>query len=103
MRTADLAGKFLHGWVSAALGQPPGTAYSKEWPAFDALLEREAIHLAPMPGKAYQWCAIVVGRIGGRLPEGRGRWMEGPNPRIAVARAIVSARYGAEVPDEAVS
>jgi hypothetical protein len=78
MRTADLAGKFLHGWVSAALGQPPGTAYSKEWPAFDALLEREAIHLAPMPGKAYQWCAIVVGRIGDACPkDGEAGW-KGP-------------------------
>lgn len=53
-----------------------------------------------MPGQGYRLCAIVVGRAGGRLPEGRGAWMEGATPRVAVGRAIVSARYGSEVPDE---
>lgn len=70
-----------------------------EWPAFVRLLEREAIHVAPMPEKGYQWCAIVVGKPGGRIPEGRGPWLEGPNPRATVGRAVVAARHGAEVPD----
>ena len=50
-----------------------------------------------MAGKNYQWCAIVVGRPNGRLPEGRGGWIEGATPRIAVARAILSARYGTDL------
>lgn len=99
MKTSELAGALLEAWVARALGEEPGTAYTTSWPGFDRLLEREAIHVAPMPGKNYQWCAIVVGRPGGRLPEGRGGWLEGATPRIAVARAIVAARFGAEVSD----
>jgi len=34
------------------------------------------------------------------VPEGRGPWLKGPSPRAAVGRAIVAARYGAEVPDQ---
>lgn len=97
MRTSELGGKTLDSWVSKALGEPTGVAYTSSWPNFDQLLEREAIHVAPMPGKNFIWCAIVVGRPNGRLPEGRGGWIEGATPRIAVARAIVSARYGTEV------
>lgn len=99
MKTSELAGAALHAWIAKALGDEPGTAYTTSWPGFDQLLERESIHVAPMPGKGHQWCSIVVGRPGGRLPEGRGPWKEGPNPRIAVGRAIVAARYGAEVSD----
>lgn len=99
MKTSELGGQVLHDWIAKALIEEPGTAYSTSWPGFDQLLEREAIHVAPMPGKAYQWCSIVVGRPGGRLPEGRGPWQEGPNPRIAVGRAIVATRFGPEVAD----
>lgn len=99
MRSSELVGRALEAWVAKALGEQSGTAYTSAWPNFDQLLEREAIHVAPMAGKNYQWCAIVVGRPNGRLPEGRGGWIEGATPRIAVARAIVSARYGAEVAD----
>jgi len=52
-----------------------------------------------MPRKNWQWCAIVVGKPGGRLPEGRGPWLEGVTPRVAVGRAIVAARYGGGVHD----
>jgi len=98
MKTSELAGHALDVLVAKALGEVAGTPYTATWTGFDRLLEREAIHVAPMPGKAFQWCAIVVGRPGGRLPEGRGPWQEGPNPRIAVGRAIVAAQYGPEVP-----
>lgn len=103
MKTSELGGQALHDWIAKALGAEPGTAYTASWPEFDKLLEREAIHVAPMPGRDYQWCAIVVGRPGGRLPEGRGPWQEGPNPRIAVGRAIVAARYGPDVRESAPS
>ncbi|QFZ84568.1 hypothetical protein GFK26_18235 [Variovorax paradoxus] len=99
MKVAELSGDTLDYWVAKCLGEPPGIAYTKEWPDFERTLERDAIHVAPLPGKHYQWCAVVVGRPGGRLPEGRGRWLEGPTPRVAVGRAIVSARYGVEVDD----
>lgn len=99
MKTAELAGAALNAWIAKALGEPAGTDYANDWPAFDRLLKREAIHVAPMPGKGYQWCAIVVGKPGGKLPEGRGPWLEGPSPRTAVGRAVVAARYGAEVPE----
>ncbi|WP_431106639.1 hypothetical protein [Variovorax paradoxus] len=100
MKTSELAGRQLDAWVAKALGEEPGTAYTEEWPNFDRVQEREAIHVAPMPGKNYQWCAIVVGRPGGRLPEGRGGWVEGQNPRLAVGRAIVSARFGGKSMDD---
>lgn len=95
MNVSELSGSALDALVGKALGDTPGVAYSDDWPGFDRVLDREAIHVAPMPGKRYQWCAIVVGRPGGRLPEGRGPWLEGPSPRVAVARAIVSAKFGA--------
>lgn len=99
MKVSELGGKTLDAWVAKALGEQPGTAYTSSSPNFDQVLERDAIHVAPMAGKNFTWCAIVVGRPNGRVPEGRGGWIEGATPRIAVARAIVSARYGAEVAD----
>ena len=99
MKVAELSGEALDEWVAKALGESPGVAYSDDWPGFDRVLDRDAIHVAPLPGRRYQWCAIVVGRPGGRLPEGRGGWLEGPSPRVAVARAIVSARFGGTVSD----
>lgn len=99
-KTSELAGRELDAWVAKAIGEEPGTAYVSEWPNFDRVQEREAIHVAPMPGKGFRWCAIVVGRPGGRLPEGKGGWVEGATPREAMARAILSARYGSEVPDD---
>ncbi|BEP54522.1 hypothetical protein GmRootV118_17660 [Variovorax sp. V118] len=74
-----------------------GVPDTTNWPGFAQVLARHAIHVAPMPGKNYQWCAVVVGRPGRRLPEGRGGWLEGPSPLVAVSRAIVSARYGSDV------
>jgi len=98
-KTSELGGRELDSWVAKALGDEPGTAYTAAWPNFDRVQERDAIHVAPMPGKGFRWCAIVVGRPGGRLPEGKGGWVEGATPREAMARAILSARYGSEVPD----
>jgi len=72
MKTAELAGAALNAWIAKALGEPAGTDYATDWPAFDRLLEREAIHVAPMPGKGYQRCAIVVGKPGGRCQRGAG-------------------------------
>lgn len=99
MKTAELMGAALNAWVAKSLGEPVGNDYASDWLGFDRLIEREAIHVEPMPGKAYQWCAIVVGKPGGRLPEGRGPWLEGATPRVAVGRAVVAAKYGPEVPD----
>lgn len=99
MKVSELSGSALDVWVARALGDAPGVAYSDAWPGFDRVIDRNAIHVAPMPGRRYQWCAIVVGRPGGRLPEGRGAWLEGSSPREAVGRAIVSARYGSDVED----
>ena len=100
MKTSELAGHALHAWIAKALGEEPGTAYTASWPDFDRLLEREAIHVAPMPGKGYTWCAIVTGKPGSRFPHGRAPWQEGQTPREAVGRAIVAARYGDEVPTD---
>lgn len=50
MKTSELRGQVLHDWIAKALVEEPGTAYSTSWPGFDQLLEREAIHVAPMPG-----------------------------------------------------
>jgi len=97
MKVSEMGEAVLDEWVAKALGEPPGMAYCESWPGFDRVIDRDAIHVAPMPGKRYQWCAIVVGRPGGRLPEGRGPWLEGSSPRVAVARAIVSAKFGTEV------
>lgn len=99
MKVADVSGDELDAWVSKALGESKGTPYTLSWPGFDQVIEREAIHIAPLVGRGSMWCAIVVGRPGGRLPEGKGGWMEGAGPRMAVARAILSARYGASLPD----
>lgn len=73
MKTSELGGQVLHGWIAKALLEEPGTAYNTSWPGFDQLLEREAIHVAPMPGKAYQWCSIwsVVPRADCRKAAGR--------------------------------
>lgn len=97
-KIAELAGRELDEWVAKALGEEPGTAYTASWPNFDRVQEREAIHVAPMAGKNFRWCAVVVGRPGGWLAEGKGGWTEGTTPREAMARAIVSARYGSDVP-----
>lgn len=88
MNVSEMSGAVLDAWVAKALGEAPSIAYSDDWPGFDRALDRDAIHVAPMPGKRYQWCAIVFGRPGGRLPEGRGPWLESSSPRGAVAWAI---------------
>lgn len=93
-RVAELSGDELEAWIAKALSDPPGTAYLNRWPGFDHVLERHAIQVAPMAGKSWAWCAVVVGRPGG-LPAGP--WQEGQSPRVAVGRALVAARYGREI------
>lgn len=44
MKAADLAGAALNAWISKALGEPV-VDYLEDWPGFDRLLEREAIHV----------------------------------------------------------
>lgn len=91
MRTADLIGPSLDTWVSKALAKPAGPAYSTSWEEGGPLIEKERIHLAPMPGKGWIWCAVVVS-------EGtRGAWQEGRTPLIAAMRALVASRYGNQV------
>lgn len=79
--------------VAKALG---AKAYRDIWPDFEQFIERYAVHVAPMPAKGLQWCAMVVrSRPGVIFPDGP--WQEGATPRIAVGRAVVAARYGLEV------
>lgn len=64
----------------------------------DLVLERFAIQTAPMPGKNWIWCAVVVGKPGAGIEAGP--WIEGQTIRLAVGRAIVAARYGRDLPDQ---
>lgn len=97
MHTSDLSGKALEALIAQALGTPAGTQYLSRWPDIDLVMERLGIQAAPMPGKDWIWCAVVVGRPGSPIPAGP--WMEGQTIRIAIGRAIVAARFGREVPD----
>lgn len=94
MHVSELNGRELGALIAEALGEPAGTTYLDAWPSFDKVLERHAIHVAPMAGKDWMWCAVVVGRPGG-LPAGP--WLEGASPRWAVGRAIVAARFGKDL------
>ncbi|WP_225784676.1 hypothetical protein [Xenophilus sp. Marseille-Q4582] len=97
MRTSELSGKALEALIAQALGDPPGSQYLTRWPDMDQVLERFAIQVAPMAGKNWIWCAVVVGKPGTGIEAGP--WIEGQTIRIAVGRAIVAARYGREIPD----
>lgn len=60
MKVSDLAGLTLDAWVSKALSKPAGPAYSSDWEVGGPIIEKERIHIAPMPGKGWIWCAVVV-------------------------------------------
>lgn len=97
VHVSELTGRELESLIAEALGEPAGSAYLDAWPGLDRVLERHAIQVAPMPGKDWIWCAVVVGRPGG-LPAGP--WIEGNNPRLAVGRAIVAAKFGKDLKRE---
>lgn len=99
MRTSELSGKALEALIAQVLGDAPGTQYLSRWTDMDLVLERFAIQAAPMPGKSWIWCAVVVGKPGTGLEAGP--WIEGQTVRLAVGRAIVAARFGRDVPDPA--
>lgn len=92
MKTADLDGKALELWVATALGE---AAYQRIWPDLEQVIERYVIQMTPMPYPEQHWFAMVIGRPGDLLRDGP--WQEGITPRVAVARAIVAARFGVEV------
>lgn len=102
MKTSELTGAQLDAWVATAAGLVIGhLPYlpSTEWADGGPLIEREGIHVAPMPGKGSTWCAIALGRVHERAGGGRGKWMEGPTSLIAAMRAYVASKFGEEVPD----
>ena len=93
MKTSGLSGATLDTWVAKAISKPPGAAYSSSWEAGGPLIEKERIHVAPMPGKGWVWCAVVVSE------STKGAWQEGRTPLIAAMRALVASRYGNDLPD----
>lgn len=93
MKVSDLSGPTLDAWVSKALARPAGPAYSSDWEAGGPVIEKERIHVAPMPGKGWVWCAVVVSETG------KGAWQEGRTPLVAAMRALVASRYGSGLPE----
>lgn len=93
MKVSELHGSTLDAWVAKAISKPAGPAYCTSWEEAGPLIERHHIHVAPMPGKGYVWCATTVNDTD------RGTWAEGRTPLVAAMRALVAARYGPEVPD----
>lgn len=93
MKTSDLAGSALDAWTAKALAKPVGPAYSTSREEGGPLIEKERIHVAPMPGKGWIWCATVVSE------SGRPTWQEGRSPLVAAMRALVAFKIGIDVPD----
>lgn len=104
MKTADLTAAQLDALVSKLEGRPYQAAggaviFSPTSDGGQAvpIMDREGIHVAPMPGKGSSWCAIALGRIHERANGGRGTWVEGPNLLIAAMRAYAVAKVGPQV------
>lgn len=93
MQVSELSGAMLNAWAAKAAGKPPGPAYSSSWADAGPLIEKHHIHVAPMPGKGYTWCATVVSDTD------RGSWREGHTPLVAAMRALVAAKIGADLPE----
>ena len=93
MKVSELSGATLDAWAAKVIGKPPGPPYSTSWAEAGPVIEKERIHVAPMPGKGWIWCAVVSSE------DSRGTWQEGRTPLIAAMRALVSSRHGKEVPD----
>jgi len=105
MKTADLAGDALDAVVARLEGRAPGAkgtdadvhfSPSTDWAMAGQIIEKLKIHIAPMPGKGWVWCAIVVTEHE-RSAADRGTWMEGRTPLVAAMRAYVVSRLGDEV------
>lgn len=93
----ELLGAELDRWVAKADGKAASSGFSPstDWAAGGPIIEREGIHVAPMPAKGSTWCAIAVGRLPVRAGGGTGGgWVEGPTPLAAAMRAYVVARFG---------
>lgn len=105
MKTADLAGDALDAVVARLEGRASGAkgtdadvhfSPSTDWATAGQIIEKLKIHIAPMPGKGWVWCAIVVAE-NERSAADRGTWMEGRTPLVAAMRAYVVSRLGDEV------
>jgi len=103
MKTADLTGALLDFWVAKATGAKPSVDSqmqfipSTSWEQAGPIIEREGIHIAPMPGKGSTWCATAVGRLQDRANATPGPWIQGPTPLVAAMRAFVAAKFGTDV------
>lgn len=100
MKTSELSGAHLDAAVAKIENRPPAEDFSPstDWSIAGLLIEREKIHVAPMPGKGWTWCACVVSLDTAGGPD-RGAWMEGRTPLIAAMRAYVASKFGRDVPD----
>jgi hypothetical protein len=97
IQARDLLGVELNRWVAKAEGKgtPADFSASTDWAQGGPIIEREGIHIAPMPAKGSTWCAIAVGRLPVRASGGTGGgWIEGPTPLAAAMRAYVVSRFG---------
>lgn len=103
MKTADLIGTQLDLWVAKAERIDPSVDAqlkympSANWEQAGPIIEREGIHIAPMPGKGSTWCATAVGRLQDRANATPGPWIEGPTPLVAAMRAFVAVRFGTDI------
>lgn len=99
MKTSELTGDQLDHWVAKAVGREaePNYSPSSDWAQGGPILEREGIHVAPMPAKGGAWCATSIGQLQDRATGGRGTWVEGPSLLVAGMRALVVAKFGPTV------
>lgn len=108
MLVSELTGAELDRWVARCDGwraevEPVETwiartgSYSTDYAVGGPLMDRFKVHSAPMPARNWVWCAVVV-PTDDRPGQARGVWMEGPTRLIASMRAIVSNRFGRDVP-----
>ncbi|MBN8754945.1 MULTISPECIES: phage protein NinX family protein [Variovorax] len=99
MKTSELSGSRLDFWVAKADGRASEADFtpSSNWAHGGPIMEREGIHVAPMPAKGGTWCAISMGRLPVQSSGGRGTWVEGPSLLVAAMRAYVAAKFGPSV------
>ncbi|WP_260396886.1 DUF2591 domain-containing protein [Variovorax sp. KBW07] len=98
-KTSALSGALLDYWVAKAENRPSETEFapSSNWGHGGPILEREGIHVAPMPARNGTWCAISLGKLQERPGGIRGTWVEGPTLLVAGMRAYVAAKFGPTV------
>lgn len=100
MKVSELLGPELDRWAAKADGKKFDEEFrpSTDWAQGGPIIEREGVHIAPMPAKGSTWCAIAVGRLTVRASGGAGGgWIEGPTPLAAAMRAYVVSKFGYEV------